>query len=446
MRLGMDVRIRFHGVGQGLFSSGSICPLPKSGGSAFNWVYDCGTDSAQHYLDSSLSDLDHSIRTPEGQRPYLDLVTISHFDSDHISGLVKLLERFDVGDLLLPYVPLWQRLVIGFHAHRAHSSRLTRFLVNPVAFIAAVPEAKVKRILFVSGSPSIDESPPERDGPPRRPLQLPVVNDRDADPQDSGSIPVKVETEDLSGLSDVDDKRFDFQNMARAAGKRTDVAFITYGRGIVIAGCWEFLPYNDAQLAPMASRIFRDRVSHIRDKLLGSVKAITTRALKELKDLYAKEFNFKGQKENQNLISLFLYGGPIGSKLGKMWVRGSEVDRPLPPRRLWCVPISICKGGVLYTGDGYLNTPLRFDSMKAFLGAHRVSGLSLLQVMHHGAKANWHAGLAYKIQPMFSVFSSNPDHQGYRHPHTEVTTDFASYRPLQASKGSAVNIALLRLR
>ena len=35
----------------------------------------------------------------------------------------KLLERFDVGDLLLPYVPLWQRLVIGFHAHRAHSSR-----------------------------------------------------------------------------------------------------------------------------------------------------------------------------------------------------------------------------------------------------------------------------------------------------------------------------------
>ncbi|MCH5522171.1 hypothetical protein [Pseudomonas syringae] len=446
MRLGMDVRIRFHGVGQGLFSSGSICPLPKPGGSAFNWVYDCGTDSAQHYLDSSLSDLDHSIRTPGGQRPYLDLVTISHFDSDHISGLVKLLQRFDVGDLLLPYVPLWQRLVIGFHAHRAHSSRLTRFLVNPVAFIAAVPEAKVKRILFVSGSPSIDESPPERDGPPRRPLQLPVVNDKDADPQDSGSIPVKVETEDLNGLSDVDDKRSDCENMVRAAGKLTNVAFITYGTGLVIAGCWEFLPYNDAQLAPMASRIFRDRVSHLRGKLLGSVKAVTTRALKELKDLYGKEFNFKGQKENQNLISLFLYGGPIGSKLGKMRAWGSEVGRPLPPQRLWYVPISIRKGGVLYTGDGYLNTPLRFDSMQAFLGAHRVSGLSFLQVMHHGAKANWHAGLADKIKPMFSVFSSNPDHRGYRHPHTEVTTDFSSYRPLQASKGSAVNIALFRLR
>ncbi|MDU8500706.1 hypothetical protein RYB01_16150 [Pseudomonas syringae] len=442
----MEVRLKFHGVGQGLFSSGSICLLSQFGDSEFNWVYDCGTDSAQHYLDSSLSDLDHRIRTPGGGRPYLDLVTISHFDSDHISGLVKLLERFDVGDLLLPYVPLWQRLVIGFHAHRAHSSRLTSFLVDPVAFITSVPKANVKRILFVSGGPSIDEPPLARDGPPRRPSRLPAANERNAGSQDSGSIPVKVETEDLSSLSDVDDKRFDSENMARVAGKRTNVAFITYGTGLVIAGYWEFLPYNDAQLAPMASRIFRNRVSYLRGKLLGSVKAITTRALKELKDLYAKEFNFKGQKENQNLISLFLYGGPIGSKTGKMWVRGSEVDRPLPPRRLWCVPISICIGGVLYTGDGYLNTPLRFDSMQAFLGAHRVSGLSLLQVMHHGAKANWHSGLAGKIQPMFSVFSSNPDHKGYRHPHTEVTTDFASYRPLQAYKGSAVSITLLRLR
>lgn len=433
----MEVRYGFHGVGQGLFSSGSIRLLSQSGDCEFNWVYDCGTGSEQRYLDSSLNGLERSIPTSGGRRPYLDLVTISHFDTDHISGLVKLLARFDVGDLLLPYVPLWQRLVIAFHAHRAHRSQLTRFLVSPVAFITEVPEANVKRILFVSGGPSAAEPLLERDASPRRPP--PAADERDAPPQGSGSIPVKVDTEDLRGLGDADDKRFDSENMAGAAGKRTSVAFMTHGTGIMLAGCWEFLPYNDAQLAPMASQAFRDQVSHLRGKLLGGVKAVTTRALKDLKALYAKEFNFEGQKENQNLISLFLYGGPIGPKSDEFWMWGSVAVRPPSPWRLRG-PISVCS--VLYTGDGYLNTPARFEKMQAFLSSHRVKNLALLQVMHHGAKANWHAGLAGKIKPIFSVFSSNPLHRGYRHPHTEVSNDFASYRPLQASKGSAVNIAL----
>lgn len=89
-------------------------------------------------------------------------------------------------------------------------------------------------------------------------------------------------------------------------------------------------------------------------------------------------------------------------------------------------------GSVLYTGDGYLNTPERFDSLQVFLGTARMNGLALSQVMHHGSRFNWHVGLADKIWPVISVFSSNPDHQRYRHPRTEVSADFAPYGPLQA--------------
>jgi len=430
----MEVRYGFHGVGQGLFSSGSLELFSRIPGRKFNWVYDCGTDSSQRYLDSALNDLQHDIPTLGVGRPYLDLVTISHFDTDHISGLVKLLERFDVGDLLLPYMPLWQRLVIAFHAHRAHRSRLTSFLVNPVAFITAVPEANIKRILFASGGPPL-EDPPRGADVPREPKRPPATGEQDEKRRGMGPDFAVVDTEELSDLDAADDRRLDGEYMKRAARNGTRVAYMRYRGAVVVAGCWEFLPYNDAQLAPMASTSFRDQVSLLRDDLLGGVKAVTTRALIALKTLYTAEFDFNGQRENPNLISLFLYAGPISP-------RGTEIyARHVTSPHGWSFRLSD-KGGVLYTGDGYINTPARFNSMQAFLCSHRVDNLAVLQVMHHGATANWQAGLAGKIKPEFSVFSSNPLHKGFRHPHTVVSNDFASYRPLQASKGVAVNVAL----
>lgn len=443
MKWDLRVHYGFHGVGQGLFSSGSLVMLNGTASSQFNWVYDCGTSSSQHYLDSALGGLERDIRTPTGRRPYLDLVTISHFDKDHISGLVKLLERFDVGDLLLPYMPLWQRLVIAFHAHRGHRSRLTNFLVNPVAFIAAVPESNVKRILFASGGPPLEE--PRRDaGISPQPERPPAPDDERAEHRRAKPISVEVETENLSSLGTADGMRFDATRMTEAARNGTSVAFLKVGTALVVAGCWEFMPYNDAQLAPMASAAFRNEVFRLRSDLLGGVKSVATRTLEVLKRLYAKEFDFNGHDENNNLISLFLYAGPTepctaDAYAGHLW-------EPYwywrwRNRRDGVELIPTCRGSLLYTGDGYLDTDARFASMGAFLGPHRVNSLAALQVMHHGARANWHTGLADKIRPEFSVFSSNPLHRGYRHPHTEVLEDFAPYRPLQASKGESVNFA-----
>ncbi|MNR22530.1 hypothetical protein D3C85_1394890 [compost metagenome] len=160
--------------------------------------------------------------------------------------------------------------------------------------------------------------------------------------------------------------------------------------------------------------------------------------------MYAKEFDFNGHEENKNLISLFLYAGPTESCTADVYAR--HLWEPYwywrwHNSRDWVEPIPTCTGSLLYTGDGYLDTDARFASMRAFLGPHRVKSLAALQVMHHGARANWHTGLADKIRPELSVFSSNPLHRGYRHPHTEVLEDFAPYRPLQASKGESVNFA-----
>ena len=58
----------------------------------------------------------------------------------------------------------------------------------------------------------------------------------------------------------------------------------------------------------------------------------------------------------------------------------------------------------------------------------------VFQVMHHGAENNWHSGIAAKLAPSASIFSSNPAHKKYRHPHAQVLRDFWSHFPIQVDK------------
>jgi hypothetical protein len=54
--------------------------------------------------------------------------------------------------------------------------------------------------------------------------------------------------------------------------------------------------------------------------------------------------------------------------------------------------------------------------------------------MHHGAEDNWHKGVAARITPLFSVFSSDPEHKKYKHPHAPVLRDFWRYGAVQVDK------------
>jgi hypothetical protein len=86
----------------------------------------------------------------------------------------------------------------------------------------------------------------------------------------------------------------------------------------------------------------------------------------------------------------------------------------------------------MYTGDALLDTGARFDRFKRFYSAgNRLGKTGLLQVMHHGARKNWHKGIADQLRPVVSLFSSDPKHRGYKHPHAEVLREFWHYYPVQ---------------
>lgn len=425
------VRYGFHPVGQGLFGFGVISSASGEG-KPFNWVYDCGTTSAQSYLDDAL----HRFSTTQ----HVDLVTISHFDKDHISGMVKLLMAVSVDDLLLPYMPLWQRLILIIGANITFRAPLARFLLDPVEFISEIPNVNVKRVLFAMPSDdgaepaALPESRPDGRQPPYKQGDTKLTKEgRKHDGEsDQNRLAIEIETIDETSLSPEDERRRYKEEAEAKSG--IQVLYLRAGYAITVSGLWEFVPYNDANLAVKASKSFMARVEKLRHALLNEPDPDDkTLALQGLKKVYTKTFG--SGSEERNMISLFLYAGLINGSLygrystrygynrgwfGSAYRAGNTYGTPL--------------GAVLYTGDGCLNSESRFDALKKYLGEDRMSSIQVLQVMHHGSRHNWFPGIAAKISPQYSVFCSDPSHRRYKHPHAEVLRDFWGFGPVQVDK------------
>ena len=82
----MNNTFTFHGVGQGLFYSGSIDDKK------FNFIYDCGGSTEK--LRNEIENLEFD---------EIDFLVISHLHEDHINGLPILLQSKKVNKIFLPY-------------------------------------------------------------------------------------------------------------------------------------------------------------------------------------------------------------------------------------------------------------------------------------------------------------------------------------------------------
>ena len=103
-----------------------------------------------------------------GIRKKIDLLTISHFDADHISGVGELIRKFKIGTLLLPYTDLKQRLIFAFEHGVDPNSNLMDFYINPTAYLTRLEGPGIDRILVVrSGGgdgPNMPEGNPDVPG------------------------------------------------------------------------------------------------------------------------------------------------------------------------------------------------------------------------------------------------------------------------------------------
>ena len=403
----------FHPVGQGLFASGAIYG-PNHCHPRYRWVYDCGTSSSQELVRQEINALMES----NGNGSHLNLVTISHFDRDHISGVSSLVGKFAIDTLLLPYIPLWKRLLIAFEEGLGPTNPMLAFFRNPADFLTRLPGANISQIVFVQpggqAPPSSTGAPPPSSGDDDQPWQFRL----------EGEKPESAE---------------EYQFLMTES-PRTQVLVLRNGAPINVRGLWEFVPYNDDPEAPI-SEDFRRSVSAETTRLLSAESRTRNNALRALRRIYDSEFG--ASSEQRNIISLFLYGGPIYEswKQTELLYPWAAPYLPYLYRPILIPDMEMRLGGaqpgphtpcsILYTGDSYLDTHDRLERMKAFFGPPRRERIAVLQVMHHGAETNWHKGVAKAIAPQFSVFSSDPGNRKLGHPDAPVLRDFWPYGPIQ---------------
>lgn len=395
---------RFFPVGQGLFAYGRLGQR-INGKASFRWVYDCGTVSPQNLIDRALDRFDQLDSKLE-----LALVAVSHFDRDHVSGLSKLLARFRIRRLLLPYMSLTKRLLLAFADGVDTQDDRFRLYLDPVQYFLDIDGAEIDEIILV-----------------------PATGESGSPPLEGGGVPPPEDTEEPWQVS-IDeeqppegDQREEIEEWGRAG---TVVRYLRPGGRINVAGVWEFVPYNDADLDLRVTVQFRKAVEQRRDKLLERTSRDQVRrdALRELRGIYDRTFGANAY--SRNLISLFLYAGPTNGALAQFYGIRSFNSRS------WYSYFVRERVSILYSGDGYLDTPKRLLKLKLFLGESRINRLAIFQVMHHGAEANWHLGVAKSLNPDFSVFSSDPDHRRLRHPHALVLRDFWTHRPMQVDRSN----------
>lgn len=416
---------RFFPVGQGLFATGSVefwPPQPRrrrnisipsqsipAPDGPYRWVYDCGTSSPQRLVTNAIDDLK---RDCQGEK--IDLLTLSHFHNDHISGVVELLKKIGAKTIMLPWAPLWHRLLIGFEQGFQADDPEMLFFVDPVQYLAQEAGDGFEQVLFVM--------PSDGEGPsfPTEPTAAP----EDLDDPDKPSGPGEpVSYGDLEGAYG------DFDHRVR---------MLHAGKAIVIYGVWEFLPYNDPSTEPDDPFGFASKVESHRGSLLNSNKDKRQSALDDLRTLYETTF---GRGAAMNNVSLMLYGGAVGPWTGQR-ICNCECLYYRLLGACGCWKENETRGAILLTGDGNLKIRAEWDSLEGYLDARRARRTSAFQVAHHGARANWHDGLAALAAPKTSVFNSDPRHS-YGHPHAEVLRDFWPYHAIQVNQYSGFSMSII---
>lgn len=419
----------YHPVGQGIFCSGFIT---RKGLKPYRWVFDCGTEKGKSSTKNGdrvrreISALASEQATPgsPGIRPHLDLVALSHFDEDHLSGMVDLLRTFSVDTFLVPYLSRWDSIVVALEEGAGAGSNLLGFLLDPSAFLRSIEGVAIERILMV---------PPTGESPAAGPLLPPEGTDPDGSSSGFSEVVWKADP-----LKEYDDPNASDDDLAEELQPSSgNVEVLRPGQVITVDRAWEFVPYNDASLAGLATPKFKSDARDLAGQLLDAkTDADRKKALDGLTKIYDAQFKTPKSKkispERRNKISLFLYSGPIGDVELECAVQYTLRHRLDPVR--CAVPaewLSSDRFGQMFTGDGYLKTAKQWQDFEGFYAPYgRLRRAAFFQVMHHGSRANWHSGIAAKLAPRASIFCSDPAGK-LGHPDEPVLMDFAFHDPKQ---------------
>ncbi|WP_415884726.1 hypothetical protein ACMXYO_08625 [Neptuniibacter sp. QD37_6] len=347
----MNITRVFHPVGQGGFFTEKVA--------GFRVAYDCGSVTSLTALHDQIDMFSDEI---------FDVLFISHFDTDHVNGLVYFLENLTVKKVILPLIHYDERIRLAVKYHRSRTCKfMSDFCIDPAGFIKRICREAEKEIEVVFVAPYGAEP-----------------NDNDIE-------------RDLDG-----------------ANHRV----ISSGTSVPLSNTeipWVFVPHNF------------DGENRSEEALILLAEAdIHIGTPQEFKELWAdKETRrsivkaFKDVKGDPNTNSLALYSGPEDE--------GSDhrVWDSLLIQKSKLLPISggHFQPGCIYLGDYDCQGPLKWKQLNEGFSVYW-KYVGTVQIPHHGSKHNDNESLYSDSRP-FCVIASGVDNR-HKHPHVDTLKNIIS--------------------
>ncbi|QLI82651.1 MBL fold metallo-hydrolase [Chitinibacter fontanus] len=330
-------------VGHGFFHSASI----NLEGVLYHYVYDCGAkgplttasvlieDKIEQYLETRYSSDKALVK---GQIPVIDLLVISHFHADHVNGIPKLLEKFHVRKVVLPFLEEDFKLLMLIQLAEEDFDTKVQFsdlIQDPQKWFTS--RGADTEVVFIR----TDESTTD--------INLP--------PSESGIV------------------IYDSHNKVSGIYASSKLA-------------WEFKFYvqKDAVIAGnFVNKLIADLKLSDKSDLLDYLNKIDGSSWGLLQKFYRDEF-----KKNPNSISLCMYSAPVN----EYWIRRLTFFESgfFNLKSCWrCFDLQHNRIGWLGTGDAELkNEPKskKFDDFKKHYGT-LLDNVDTLTIPHHGSIENF---------------------------------------------------------
>ena len=375
----MQFKLVQHAVGQGGMFSGEL----QTRGKPLRWVYDCGSNQRDA--------LRREIKTVAigGE---IDMLFLSHLDSDHVGGIDELLGHVKIREVILPY--LNERMLLAIMARDASSGALSGTFIEAANNLAAWFGSRgVETITFVGGRDDDTGS----DGP-----SLPF------DPGDGREDKCFPKwTEPPQPATDlIADPNF-AQAQSRNVASMQQVAAGAAVQLMTQAGAinWVLIPYVQMPSAKQM-RAFEQALEDSFEEPLDK-KAIMAKA---------KHADVRGKLRNcydalwldHNLITMTLYCGPLTKQ------RAAASFSSFRHHPNWAE----AAGGWMLTGDAHLDRLQRRERFLKFY--ERVTPLTnVLMLPHHGSAYN-HSDLVLDAMPDLIIGYAAAGPNSYGHPHDDV--------------------------
>ena len=154
--------------------------------------------------------------------------------------------------------------------------------------------------------------------------------------------------------------------------------------------------------------------------------------LDEFKRLYEEKFKCS---RHRNLISLFLYSGPVGRRFSLAGLAASHALR---------LPEAVKRFAQIYTGDGTLKQDYWTRFRNFYRKGKQLEKAGSVQVMHHEAAGNSEVGMATRLRLVASIFSSDPAKR-QEHPDAKVLRNLWPYHPTQVDDAKGFRLSALLL-